>query len=112
MNAYVEGDYESARNFFERAIELHPYEADFHLALKRAYTSLGEPESAREAWQAAETVLAASGDSEEIRACKLRFFERRFNRVDRGSILRRPSWLGRSYVPEPGAHGIMPLWWF
>ena len=110
LNAYVEGNYESARKLFERAIELHPYEADFHLALERAYTGLGEPGSAREARQAAETVLAASQDSAEIRAHKLRFFERRFNHIDRRSILGRSS-PGISYSPGNGAHPVAPFWW-
>ncbi len=88
LNAYAEGGYESARKFFGRAIKLHPFEADFHLALERAYIGLGEPGSAREARQAAETMLAASEDSAEVRAYKLRFFERRFNRIDLRSILR------------------------
>lgn len=98
LNAYAEGDYGSARNLFERAIDLHPFEADFHLALERAYIGLSEPGPAREARQAAESVLAESEDSPEIRAYKLRFFERRFNRIDLRSILRSstPSY---SWVP-------------
>ncbi|MYI01232.1 MAG: hypothetical protein F4122_01480 [Gammaproteobacteria bacterium] len=110
LNAYAESDYESARKLFERAINLHPFEADFHLALERAYIGLGEPRSAREARQAAETVLAASENSAEVRAYKLRFFERRFNRIDRRSIL-RPSSPGTSFVSGNGTHPIAPFWW-
>lgn len=98
MNAYTSGSYDSARKSFERAIELHPYEADFYLALEQAHVSLGTTGPAQEARQAAEAVLAAQEDSDEIRAYKLRFFEHRFERIQRNSIFRRSS-PGVFYTP-------------
>ena len=104
MDAYIDGDYETARSFFRRAIELHRYEVDFHLALARAYQHLGESGLAVDARETAESMLASSADSDQIRAHKLRFFERRFNRIDRRSIL-RPSSPGISVDPS------LQSWW-
>lgn len=109
MDAYIEGDYETARSFFRRAIELHRYEVDFHLALARAYQHLGESGLAADARETAKSMLASSADSDQIRAHKLRFFERRFNRIDRESILRSSS-PGTSYIPGDGTHLLMPGW--
>ncbi len=110
LTAQVEGDYKSARGHFERAIELHPFDADFHLALERAHIRLGEAESAGEARLAAEAVLAAGEDTDEIRAYKLRFFERGLNRIDRRSILHRHS-AGASLTPADATIPAAP-WWF
>lgn len=108
MDAYVEGDYETARTYFRRAIELHRYDVEFHYALAGAHQRLGEPVLAEEARESAELLLASSADADQIRAHKLRFFDRDFFRVNRDSIF-RPSSPGTSYVPGEDIHPILPV---
>ena len=98
MGAYIEGDYETAKSYFRRAIALHRYDVEFHFALAEAHQRLGEPVLAEEARDSAELLLASSADADQIRAHKLRFFDRDFFRVNRDSIF-RPSSPGTIYVP-------------
>ncbi len=105
MDAYIEGDYETARTYFRRAIKLHRYDVEFHFALAEAHQRLGQPGLAEEARESAELLLASSADADQIRAHKLRFFDRNFWRVNRDSIF-RPSSPGTIYVP---GEGITPI---
>ena len=111
MDAYVAGDYEAARTFLRRAIELHRYEVDFHLALARTYQHLGASGLAADARETAESMLAsnADADADRIRAHKLRFFERGFIHIDRESIL-RPASPGHSYEPGESPYVTIPGW--
>ena len=109
MDAYIAGSYETARKYFQRAIKLHRHDADFHLALAGAHQHLGEPGLAGEARETAELLLAPSADSDLVRANKLRFFERSYNRIDRESIL-RPSSPGTVVSPVNGVYWVFPLW--
>ena len=82
--AYEQGNYETARAYFRRAIRLKDYDPDFHLALALAYLQLGEVDRAQDARDEAEIVLAASDEIYEPSSSRLRI-------IDRDSILRNSS---------------------
>ena len=96
LDAYREGDYAAARDYFRRAIKLNRHEPEFHLGLSRAFAHLGEEGRSRESMELAEIAAANDNNAERIRADKLRIFDRRFQQMDRSSVVRESS-LARSY---------------
>lgn len=74
--AYEQGNYESARSHFRRAIRLKPYEPSFHTGLAMAYVQLGELNRARDAREEAENVLAANSEIYRPSDLRLRIFDR------------------------------------
>ena len=80
-NAYEQGNFDSARAYFRRAIRLKPYEPSFHAGLAMAYVQLGELDRARDARETADAVLAERSEVYRPSDRRLRIF-------DRDSILR------------------------
>lgn len=82
--AYEDGDYERARQHFERAIERDDLEPDFYLALGMTYRETGEEERYLELAQVA-VALRELGDQ------TYRAGQQRMRRIDTNSVLRSTS---------------------
>ncbi len=74
--AYEQGNFNTARLYFQRAIRLKPYEPSFHTGLAMAYVQLGELNLAQDAREEAQSVLAVNSEIYRPSDRRLRIFDR------------------------------------
>lgn len=103
--AQEQGYFETARGYFQRAIQLKDDDPNFHLRLAGVYVQLGEIDQARNARDTAEMMLVSNGEEDHPGLRKLIITERKINRIDTRSIL-RPSSPGTIYEPQTGVHTL------
>ena len=73
--AYEQGNFNTARLYFQRAIRLKPYEPSFHTGLAMAYVQLGELNLAQDAREEAQSVLAVNSEIYRPSDRRLRIFD-------------------------------------